>query len=624
MKVLQILKNNYVLAGILILGAFLRFYKLDFQSIWLDEIHTMIECNPKITYKESYDIAIFREQMPQLYFLLIKLLSSVFGHTTYIVRSFSAVIGILTIFSIYLLGKEINNKKTGLIAALFLSINYFHLWYSQEARPYSLFALMTILSFYRLTIFIKRSNLKTALLYGFFAALMIDTHFFGIFILVSQIIILFFFLFDIPKLERITFLKYSIVSGLTAFFFWLPSLNIFLLVMKIKSFWIQPPAIDVYTQLFKEFFGNAESILLIVFIVTLFYFIQIFNQKEESKRSYRQNPMFLSFVIVITWILVTLFIPLVRSYMDIPMIISRYFIGVLPAVILLLSMGISSIKSKLVQNSILFILLLTSLTDIIIVKDYYNKTSKTQFREITETILKRNKNKEKVVSSFGWLMSYFLNENATNTPLLSAAIGNDIAVESTLEGYIALMKNKTIPMESFWYMDGNSKPYKLSNEDESFIKENFVVRESIAKFDTWTRHYVSKTIMSNTNASSFTVRNFQPLNIDATGNVTMFENSTIKSPVIFLDKGKYELLIDAISLPQKPINGENAHLVVKLSEKIIANYYLSEKKETASKNIQFEIISGQHCRVSLTFDNDLSINNLDRNAIIYNVKLDKK
>ena len=177
MKLFQKIKENYMLLFILLFGAILRFYHIDFQSIWLDEIHTMIEGNPKMPYKEFYDIMILREQMPHLYYLCVKCFSFIFGHTTFVVRTFSAIIGVIGIYAIYLLGKEIQDKKTGLIAAILLAVNYFHIWYSQEARPYGLLSLFVILSFYRLVVFIKKPSYKNALFYGLFSGLMINTHY---------------------------------------------------------------------------------------------------------------------------------------------------------------------------------------------------------------------------------------------------------------------------------------------------------------------------------------------------------------------------------------------------------------------------------------------------------------
>lgn len=623
MKTILYLKENYWLFAILFLGAFLRFYKLDYQSIWLDEIHTMIECNPKVSFKESYDMIAFREQMPLLYFLSIKLFSTVFGHTTFVVRMFSALVGVTSLYAIYLLGKELMNRRAGLISATLLAVNYYHIWYSQEARPYALLALMTILSFYRLIVFIRKCNFKNAFYYGLFSALMIDTHFFRLFILVAQAIILLFFWFELPKEGKMHFFKLCVISGLITIVLWLPTIKIFFDVMEIKSFWIPPPALDVYTLMFKEFFGNSEFILLLVFLTGTFYFISLFNQKKEKQSLYRDNKMLLGFVVLSVWIFISSFIPLLKSYLDVPMIISRYFIGVLPALILIIGIGISNIKSELVQKIILVVFIVASLTDIIIIKDYYNKVSKTQFREITETINTRNNNNDKVVSSYGWLMSYFLNKNATNIPALKSSTPDDVAVESSLENYIAQMRNNKTPKESFWYMDGNLNEYKLNADDEKFLNDNFTLAQSIARSDTWARHYISKNPPKK-DLSSLSISSFTPGNTDSNGNFLIFENATIKSPEIDLEKGAYTLTINANSLPNKPINGENAHFIVKINEQEIGNYYLSEKSNNKEKTITFESKSSKKAQIILIFDNDLSVDGLDRNVIIYNIKLTKK
>jgi hypothetical protein len=63
------------------------------------------------------------------------------------------------------------------------------------------------------------------------------------------------------------------------------------------------------------------------------------------------------------------------------MIISRYFISVLPAAILILAIAIANIKVHKIQLIVIVIFVIASLTDLIAVKDYYNKISKTQYRD---------------------------------------------------------------------------------------------------------------------------------------------------------------------------------------------------------------------------------------------------
>ena len=148
MNILYKLKNNYWLLAILVLGSMLRFYHIDFQSIWLDEIHTMNEANPNIPFMDLYDVIMSGEQMPPFYFYSLYFIFKVFGYTTFVARLYSAILGIISLYAIYLLGKELLNKRIGLIAAFILAVNYFHLYYSQDARPYILLLLFSILSFY--------------------------------------------------------------------------------------------------------------------------------------------------------------------------------------------------------------------------------------------------------------------------------------------------------------------------------------------------------------------------------------------------------------------------------------------------------------------------------------------
>lgn len=146
MKIITVfIKQNYWLISILILGSFLRIFHADFQSIWLDEIHTMIESDPSLSLKEFDDVIALREGMGHFYFFILRILHTIFGYSTLTARLFSAFIGIVTIYAVYLLGKVLYNNRAGLIAALFLTINLYHITYSQEARPYALLVLFCVL-----------------------------------------------------------------------------------------------------------------------------------------------------------------------------------------------------------------------------------------------------------------------------------------------------------------------------------------------------------------------------------------------------------------------------------------------------------------------------------------------
>ncbi len=609
MKIIKNIKENYLLIGILTLAAILRFYHIDYQSIWIDEIITMKECDPRLTFKESYDIMLVWENNPIFYYFSVKIFSILFGHTTFVVRMFSAIFGILGVYMFYLIGKEIENKRVGLIAATLASVNYFFILYSQEARVYILLIFLTVFSFYRLIRFIKDSTLKNAIIYGLSMTLMINSHFFGLFLMVSQVVILFVFLYDVEKHKRLSYIINSAIGGALALIIWFYfSWKIFKIAAEIQAFWIPAPTPEVMTVIFKEFFGNSESILFLILLLTVFYFIKIFSTKNKSKRI-KDNNLIFGFIIIICWILVTIYIPFLRSYLKIPMLTSRYLIVVLPAIVLLLAVSISKIKTSVIRNSILLLFVIASLTDLIVVKKNYTEIRKSQYREITAKIKEKNKKNDKIVSAWGWHMSYFFNTDPRK----------ETVILKPFEEYVTEIK-ATKKLEPFWYLDGHFRPYTLSPEAETYLNNNFILLDNLEYFDTWARHYVPKPGAENT--ISLSIREFEPIKTDNDINILLFSNSTTKSKPIELEKGNYRLAIKSRSIPEVPVNGENAHLTLSVNGKKIGAYFLTEKEE-AMNYLEFSIPTKGNYQIELTFDNDLVLDNNDRNALVFSVSVEK-
>lgn len=603
-------KEHYILLGILVIGAFLRFYHIDFQSVWLDEIHTMLESDPSVPLSEALDTMTLREQQPQLYFLIVRLVSVIFGHSFATVRCVSAIFGILGIFSIYLLGKELHSRKAGYVAAAFLSVNYFHIWYSQESRPYAMFFLGTVLAFYGLVKYIKLPNYKNAIWFGVYAAFMIYGHFFGLFVLFSQYLLLLYFLLETPKQERKQFFLTSLVSGLVTLVLWSPTIKVFVVVSKMKAFWIKP-SVEPYTGLFREFFGVSEMPAFIVTVLVMYYAVVTFNHKNnaESERTVHNKHVF-GFVVVGTWILIGLLLPLIRSYLDVPMIISRYFISMLPAILLILAISVAHIVNRKVAAFVVFAFVLVSLTDVAIVKNHYNKVNKTQFREISAKLIEKNQSHARIVSIWAWHFGYFFNHGAQKNEM----------VEKNLEDYVRdLMAHPDQEKQAFWYIDANERPYQLSADAETFLNDNFYATESLEYFDTWAKFYVPKA--SAEKSIELDINTFSPIKSENKENILLFSNSTTHSAPIELEPGNYRVAIKTRSLPNPPINGENAHLDLAISGKTFASYYISEMDKV--DYFQFKMDSRKQVTFDITFGNDAVLDNMDRNALIFSVVIEK-
>ena len=79
------------------------------------------------------------------YFLLLRFWV-VLGETEYALRAFSAFVGVITIPVVFILGRRLFNEKVGLIAAILLSLNAWHIRYSEEVAGYSLLTLLVTIS----------------------------------------------------------------------------------------------------------------------------------------------------------------------------------------------------------------------------------------------------------------------------------------------------------------------------------------------------------------------------------------------------------------------------------------------------------------------------------------------
>ena len=115
-------------------GAALRFFYLSHFSFWYDEVATVIQSRQlasEIIFSPLHPV------YPPLYFLLLHVLP-ISGTGEWMMRFPSALAGTLTIPLMFLLGRRLFDAATGMVAALLLTISPFHIYFSQEARPYAI------------------------------------------------------------------------------------------------------------------------------------------------------------------------------------------------------------------------------------------------------------------------------------------------------------------------------------------------------------------------------------------------------------------------------------------------------------------------------------------------------
>ena len=126
-----------LLIVILMIAAFLRFYELDRTSLWYDEAVSWSQS--KGTLAELLT-SVAADNYPPLHNVILWLAMPLIGDSEMALRMPSAALGVLAVWFVYLIGKHLAGRETGLLAAALLALSPLHIWYSTEARMYALLA----------------------------------------------------------------------------------------------------------------------------------------------------------------------------------------------------------------------------------------------------------------------------------------------------------------------------------------------------------------------------------------------------------------------------------------------------------------------------------------------------
>lgn len=181
-KIIEFLKKNWLLLLIVLVAAGLRFYKLGSipPGLYPDEAangQDVIRILENHDFKAIYDTNGPREAL----FIYLQALAVWLGKTfniaalnftTLSLRIAPAFIGTLTVWAIYLFGKEMfKSKEIGLLSAAALAVSSWHIQFSRNGFRAIMLPLMLCLIFYFFIRAYREGKLKDYLWFGVFLGL---------------------------------------------------------------------------------------------------------------------------------------------------------------------------------------------------------------------------------------------------------------------------------------------------------------------------------------------------------------------------------------------------------------------------------------------------------------------
>jgi 4-amino-4-deoxy-L-arabinose transferase-like glycosyltransferase len=156
-----------LLGAFLLVSAILRFFRIGNQSLWVDEMLTLAHSAIGQPWSE---IHLLQNIHGPLQSVLMHVMS-LFGHGESIFRVPSAVFGTLTTLGMFWIGRQIAGPRMGLAASYFCAISPLAVWYSQEARNYSMCLFFTVLALGAFLLFVRSGRIRHLSTYGVSIAL---------------------------------------------------------------------------------------------------------------------------------------------------------------------------------------------------------------------------------------------------------------------------------------------------------------------------------------------------------------------------------------------------------------------------------------------------------------------
>lgn len=329
------------------------------ESLWFDESYSAAVSKHSIA--EIWAITI-GDSHPPLYFMLLRIITLIFGRTEASLRLLS-VIGIILLAALGMGPiRRAFGKFTGWIYGVIVLIVPMSLSMGQEARMYTLAAFFVTGAAVYGYLCQKNGKIFDFVMLGLFSVGAAYTHYFSLLAVTVANVLLFLYL--IIKFEKSKFIRYVVMAvvAVACYIPWITALTG--QISKVaRDFWIPPVTREVVWQAliypFKAKFANGFEFILPSFCLAVLFTIWGVKQAYKGRKNER---LLLVYAILIYF--ATLAIA-VKVSMDLrPIFVDRYIFPVVGLFLLTTAYGISRIKYRDISIFLVVLLLFFSLDPI--------------------------------------------------------------------------------------------------------------------------------------------------------------------------------------------------------------------------------------------------------------------
>lgn len=407
-------RTGLILGLILIASAAARFYALDYQSLRNDELSSWTRSSYE-SFADMIEYGVRPDPHPPGFQSLLWVVEHYVGDSESILRTPSAIAGLLAVWVVFLLGRDLFGRREGLIAAAIMGLSMAPIYYSQDARSNSLLILCAVASSYFLWPLVrdlhKRTSFDLRMAAGFVlaSAAACYLHYFGFVLFAVQAAYLLGLVILNRKPSQIGAALLIFLAVAILYAPWWQGFYDDLTAREAPA-WIVPPG--------KEFpirflgFALTRSTILVIVTIGLLLFL-LFG---EVRRMWRDRQAFSLFAETRTaefflayWFLAPFVLAVVKSWISEPVATSRNLVIILPALYLMIARGIERLPAPALARSGAALLLVgITVYQLLFEVRYYTSPQKHQYREAVDYVIQHEAEwPQTPVVGLAWNKTYF-------------------------------------------------------------------------------------------------------------------------------------------------------------------------------------------------------------------------
>ncbi len=317
--------------GLTLFGAWLRLWQLGARSLWLDEGASFAMAH--LPWDRFASVWWRQEANMTAYYLLLRPWLHL-GSSEAWLRLPSALFGIASIPVLYLLAHRLMSRRAALFSAALLAVSPAHVYYSQEARSYSLTVFLVLLSSFYFVRALTDDRSGDWAWWIVFSVLSVYGHYFAALVLVSQAASMFLLPADRVRWKRV------IAGAVAIAAFSAPGIAFVLFRGPTLEFpWMPQVSGTALIHLFMFLGGSGSKIAVaaVLWAAGLVVAVRTCKIQGRSEATWRDG-------LVVAWallpILITVLISLHRSVFN-----QKYLLVCLPAMVLLAALGADGLET---------------------------------------------------------------------------------------------------------------------------------------------------------------------------------------------------------------------------------------------------------------------------------------